>query len=356
MALYPREDNEQHIAPEQLTSSVAAIFRACGMFETDARTVAGSLVHAGLRGIHSHGVLRVPDYVKKMTVEGVDPKGQPRVVSETGGAICIDGANSMGQAGGKFERARETGVAFAAVGGSNHCGAMDYYTLPAAENNMVGLAGTNTLPTMAPWGGVDKIVGLNPLSVALPGDTVPPIVMDFALGATAHGKIRVFAKKGEPIPEGWAFDVQGRPTTDAQAALYGLFQPLGALKGIGLAMIIGLLSTLFTDAGYGTESGNMVDGAISGVDGQFFMAINIAAFTEVKAFKERVDKIVAQFNNSWLAPDFEEVFVPGALEKRIAERNFTDGIPLNAEMLEGISMSASRLGVGINLRCKGETT
>ena len=100
----------------------------------------------------------------------------------------------------------------------------------------------------------------------------------------------------------------------------------------------------------------MVDGAISGVDGQFFMAINIAAFTEVKAFKERVDKIVAQFNNFWLAPNFEEVFVPGALEKRIAERNFTDGIPLNAEMLEGISMSASRLGVGINLRCKGETT
>ena len=307
MALYPREYNQLHIAPEQLTSSVTAIFRACGMFETDARTVAYSLVHAGLRGIHLHGVLRVPDYVKKMTVEGVDPKGQPRVVSETGGAIRIDGANSMGRVGGKFatdlaiERASETGVAFAAVGGSNHCGAMDYYPLPAAENNMVGLAGTNAMPTMAPWGGADKIVGLNPLSVALPGDTVPPVVMDFALGATAHGKVRVFAQKREPIPEGWAFEVQGRPTTDAEAALYGLIQPLDA-------------------------------------------------------FRERVNKIVAQFDNSRLAPDFEEVFVPGALEKSIAERNFTEGIPLNAETLEGISMSASRLGVGINLRCKGETT
>jgi len=201
MALYPREDNEQHIAPEQLTSSVGAIFRACGIFETDAHTVADSLVHAGLRGIHSHGVLRVPDYVKEMTVKGVDPKGQPRVVSETGGAICIDGANSMVQVGGKFatklaiERTREIGVTFAAVGGSNHCGAMDYYTLPAAENDLVRLAGTNTLPTMAPWRGVDKIFGLNTLSVALLGDAVPSIIMEFALGTTAHGKIRVFAQK-----------------------------------------------------------------------------------------------------------------------------------------------------------------
>jgi len=93
----------------------------------------------------------------------------------------------------------------------------------------------------------------------------------------------------------------------------------------------------------------MVDGGISGVDGQFSMAIKIAAF------KERVDKIVVQFNNSGLAPDFKEAFVPAALEKRIAKRNFTDGIPLNAETLEGISMGASRLGAGINLRCKGET-
>ena len=121
-------------------------------------------------------------------------------------------------------------------------------------------------------------------------------------------------------------------------------------------MIIGMLSTLLTDAGHGTGPGNMVDAAISGVNGQFFMTINIAAFTDVKALVERVDKTVALFNNSWLAPDFEEVFVPGALEKRVAERNFTDGIPLNAEMLEGISMSARQLGVGINLRCKGETT
>ncbi len=237
MALYPREDNEQHTAPEQLTSSVAAIFRACGIFETDARTVAGSLVHAGLRGIHSHGVLRVPDYVKKMTVEGVDPKGQPRVVSETGGAICIDGANSMGQVGGKLaaelaiERARETGVAFAAVGGSNHCGAMDYYTLPAAENDLVGLAGTNTLPTMAPWGGVDKIVGLNPLSVALPGDTVPPIIMEFALGATAHGKVRVFAQKRRAYSGGVGFRSARQADHRCPSGTLRIVSALGRLQG-----------------------------------------------------------------------------------------------------------------------------
>ncbi|MEK9725114.1 MAG: Ldh family oxidoreductase, partial [Rhodospirillaceae bacterium] len=248
-----------------------------------------------------------------------------------------------------IDRARLHGVVFAALGRSNHCGAMDWYTLMAAEADMVGLAGTNALPTMAPWGGADKIVGLNPLSIAMPGAEEPPVVMDIALGATAHGKIRIHAQKGEPIPEGWAFDAAGRPTTDAQAALDGLIQPIGAFKGIGLAMMFGMLSTLFTDAGYGTESGNIVDGAISGADGQFFIAIDIAAFTEPADFKARVDTVVRQFHGSALAPGADAIYVPGAMEHRIAARNRAEGIPLNTETLAGIAAAAAGLGVDISL-------
>lgn len=355
MALYPGEENEQRFQAKALKQDVARLFSACGMSDKDAFTVSDTLVHADLRGIHSHGVLRVPDYVGKLTRDGVDPRGVPEITSDKKGALVVDGQNSMGQVGGRFamenaiERARDTGIAFAALGGSNHCGVMDYYTMMASDQNMVGIAGTNALPTMAPWGGVDKIVGLNPLSVAFPAREKPPLVMDIALGATAHGKIRIYAQKGEPIPEGWAFDKEGQPTTDATAALEGLIQPMGAFKGIGLAMVVGMMSTLFSGAGYGTESGNMVDGATSGADGQFFIAIDIAAFVEPETFKKRVDGIIHQFNTSTNAAGTDTLYVPGALENEIAARNLEMGVPLNQETIRGIQTQARELGVTLSL-------
>ena len=119
---------------------------------------------------------------------------------------------------------------------------MEWYTLLAARENMIGVAGTNALPTMAPWGGLDRIVGINPLSVAIPAQDGDPLVLDFAFGATAHGKIRVYQQKGIRIPDGWAFDRNGQPTTDPDAALIGLIQPIGQHKGVGLGMVVGILS------------------------------------------------------------------------------------------------------------------
>src|SRR5690242_15367227 len=193
-----------------------------------------------------------------------------------------------------IERARTTGLAAAAVRGSNHCGAMAYYAMMALPADMIGLATTNALPTMAPWGGVDKIVGINPLGVAIPTDAAPPIVFDAAFSGSAHGKIRVYAQKGLPIPDGWAFDAAGNPTTDAEAALDGLLQPVGGFKGIGLAVVFGVLSSMLSGAAYGTELGNMIDGPVPGRDGHLFLAINVAAFQDVTAFKIRVDTVVRQ--------------------------------------------------------------
>lgn len=351
MAQYPGEDGESRYSEAILRSVVSEIFQACGMSLEDAVLLANSLVHADVRGIHSHGVLRVPDYVQKLRRDGVDPRGRPRVVSEVGGAIVIDAHNSMGQIAGTFamrkaiEKAKSLGIAFAAVRGSNHSGALDYYTMMALRENMIGITGTNALPTMAPWGGTDKIVGLNPLSLAIPAGRTEPIVLDAALGATAHGKIRVYAQKGFPIPEGWAFDASGRPTTDAAAALEGLIQPIGGHKGIGLAIMVGILSSVLSGAGYGTESGNMVDGAKPGADGQFYIAINIAAFRPITDFKEAVDRLATQYNGTALAPGFDRVFTPGALEAEVAARNRQLGIPLNNETVRLIEASARELGL-----------
>lgn len=351
MAKYPGTESERRVPASDLMEMTSRVFAACGMSVPDAELLADSLVAADLRGIHSHGVLRVPDYVKKLTREGVDPRGRPRIVSRSGGAIVVDGGNSMGQIGSAvamdaaIEAARETKVAIAALGGSNHCGAMDYWAMKALPHDMIGIASSNALATMAPWGGVEKIVGMNPIAVALPSGDEPPIVLDVAFGATAHGKIRVYAQKGHPIPEGWAYDKTGQPTTDATAALEGLIQPIGGHKGIGLAIVSGMLATLLSGAGYGTEAGNMVDGAIPGADGQFFMAIDVSAFQPVEHFKTRADRVSRQIQDSAPASGVDRLYPPGLLEAEFEAEYRRSGIPLNDATLDGIRQAGLGLGI-----------
>jgi LDH2 family malate/lactate/ureidoglycolate dehydrogenase len=351
MAEYPGIEHERRFAPEALYGLVRTIFERCGMAEADAGVVADQLVKADLRGIHSHGVMRVPLYVGKLTKGGVDARGRPRVVRDASAALVVDGGNSMGQVAGVFamrqaiERARTTNVAVAAVGHSNHCGAMEYYVRMAVDADMIGIATTNALPTMAPWGGVDKLVGLNPIGIGIPAGAELPLVLDFAFGATAHGRMQVYKQKGIPIPEGWAFDREGRPTTDIDEALGGLVQPIGMYKGIGLAMAAGMLSTLLSGAGYGTESGNMVDGPIPGRDGQFYLALNIAAFEDVATFKTRMDRIIREYRGTRLAAGVRRVFVPGEMEAELERRQRSEGVPLNEATVQGIRDAAATLGV-----------
>jgi LDH2 family malate/lactate/ureidoglycolate dehydrogenase len=355
MAEYPGSENERRIPPDVLRGAVAAIFRACGMQPADVDILSGALVAADQRGIHSHGTLRVPDYVHKLTDGGVDPRGRPAVATDAGAALVIDANNAMGQIAAAFamraaiERARTTQVALAAVGHSNHCGAMDHWAMMALPHDMIGLATTNALPTMAPWGGIDKIVGINPLAVAFPAAEEAPIVLDIAFGATAHGKIRVYHQKGHPIPEGWAFDSAGHPTTDAAAALDGLIQPIGGHKGVGLGIVMGMLSTLLSGAGYGTELGNMVDGPQAGRDGHLFMAINIAAFQPTDALKRRVDRISRQIQDSRRRDGIERLYPPGLLEHEFERRYAAEGIPLNGATIAGIRDAGRNLGVATDL-------
>jgi LDH2 family malate/lactate/ureidoglycolate dehydrogenase len=353
MAEYPGVENERRFSQPELHRLIQAIFEGCGMARRDADILADQLVMADLRGIHSHGVIRVPLYVGRLNGGGIDPRGRPRVVKDAPAALVIDGGNNMGQVAGTFamqaaiERARTTGVAVAAVGNSNHCGAMEYYVRMATEADMIGIATTNALPTMAPWGGIDKLVGLNPIGIGIPAGEEPPLVLDFAFGATAHGRMQVYQQKGIPIPEGWAFDEEGRPTTDIEKALAGLVQPIGMYKGIGLAMAAGILSTLLSGAGYGTESGNMVDGAFPGRDGQFYLALNIAAFEDVPTFKARMDKIIREYRSTRLAPGAKRVFVPGEMEAGLERRQRVEGIPLNEATIAGIREVAAKLGVDV---------
>jgi LDH2 family malate/lactate/ureidoglycolate dehydrogenase len=350
MAEYPGVEGERRFPHDVLAGVVADIFHCSGTSAEDAGLLSDHLVRADLRGIHSHGVMRVPNYAVRLGKAAINPTGRPRIVKDRAGALVIDGDNSMGQIGGTFamrraiERARRTAVCVATVGHSNHAGAMEYYVRMAVEADMIGIATTNAIPTMAPWGGIDKLVGLNPLAFGFPAGDERPLLLDIALGATAHGKMQIYKQKGAPLPEGWAFDAQGRPTTDIDAALKGLVQPIGGHKGIGLAVSMGILSTLLCDAGYGSDSGNMIDGPRTGRDGQFYLALDIAAFEDVARFKQRMDKIIREYRSTRLAEGVERVYVPGEMEDEIERRNRRDGVPLNEATIRNLTEAAARAG------------
>lgn len=352
MALYPGSEHEQRFPFADLRDRVAKIFEGAGMGAADAHLIADTLATADLRGIHSHGVLRVPDYVAKLTTGGVDPRGRPTVVRDSVSALVVDGGNSMGQIGAQFamrraiERASQTNVALAAVRGSNHCGAMFYYAMQALPKDMIGVCATNALPTMAPWGGLDKIVGINPLAIAVPAAEESPLVLDAAFSYSSHGKIRVYHQKGEPIPPSWAFNKDGQPTTSTAEAIDGLLQPIGEYKGVALGIMMGVLSSLLAGAAYGTESGNMVDGPIAGADGHFFLAVRVGAFEEPGLFKRRVDGVIRQIREGRKAGGVGILYAPGGLEAEIEARYRAEGIPLNQATLNGLAEAAATVGIG----------
>ena len=351
MSAYPGTEKERRIALPDLESVVRSIFERCGMPAGHAALLAESLAVADLTGVHSHGVLRVPEYVKKLRGQGVDPQGNPRVVRDSGGALLIDGGNSMGQIAGAFamraalERARVVNVAVAAVRSSNHCGAMAYYARMALAEDMIGLATTNALPTMAPWGGAERILGINPLAVAIPAGEETPIVYDAAFSGSSVGKIRVYRQKGLAIPDTWAYDRAGRPTTDPAVALEGLLQPIGGYKGTSLALVMGILSAVLSGASCGTALGSLQDGPRPGADGHFFLALKVAAFLDVAAFKQAIDGVIRELRQCRRAPGVDRIYSPGELEAETEAAYRRDGIPLNDQTLEGILTAARELGV-----------
>lgn len=345
------ETVEYQIQAEQLQHFAAAVFERCQMSSADAKLLADTLVEADLSGINSHGVLRVPDYVKKLTQEGVNPQGKPFIARDSGACLVVDGDNSMGQIGTHFamqtviERAKESGIAAAGIRGSNHNGAMAYFAKMALPHDMIGISTTNALPTMAPWGGADRILGINPLGMAVPAGVERPIVYDAAFSGSSHGKIRVHHQKGLPLPEGWALDKTGNPTTDPAAAIDGLLMPIGGFKGTGLAFLMGILSSMLSGAAYGTELGNMEDGPTAGEDGHFVAVIRISAFEEIDRFKARVDEAIQQIHHCRPAAGVERIYAPGELEALRREAYLKDGIPLNTVTIADLQAVGEKMGV-----------
>src|ERR1700756_3299096 len=251
---------DPRIAAPQLAAFVSRAFAAAGVPEADAKILAELMVEADLRGSDTHGVIRLPLYVRRLRAGGINAKPNIRLISDRASVALIDGDNGMGHlvmrraAALAIEKAKATGIGWVGARMSNHAGpAALYVTLPL-EHEMIGIyfavGSNNHLP---PWGGSESLLGTNPMAVAVPAAEEPAIVLDMAPTVAAFGKVRLKAQRGEAMPVGWMIGRDGKPLTDARRADEGFLLPIGDYKGYGLSLIIGLLAGLLNRAAFARD-------------------------------------------------------------------------------------------------------
>ncbi len=313
----------------------------CEVEREEASIVADSLVKADLRGVESHGVTRLGIYVKRLKRGVVNPRPTISVVSERDAALLIDGDNGLGQIVAMkalnlgIAKAKQSGSVSIGVKHSNHYGGGAYYVQHAVSRDMIAFAYSNAPPTMAPWGGVEPYIGTNPYSYGVPAGQYEPIIFDMATSVVAQGKIILAAKKGEPIPAGWAIDKDGKPATDADAALEGTVLPFGGPKGYAISLMVDIMAGVLTGAGFGPRINNLWTNFDEPQDvGVFVQLIDIDSFMPVETFKERIDQMISEIKSLRKAEGTEEIFMPGEIEHRMEQQRLDSGIALNPNALQ----------------------
>src|SRR5688572_30634809 len=252
--------NETTVPVEQLLEFCVACFEKVGLSPMDARLTADNLIFANLRGVDSHGVIRLKIYVDRLRAGGFKANVRPQIVCEQESSALIDAQHGVGQVAASaamklaIDKAAKTGMAVVSVRNSNHFGASACYALRAVERGMIGFVATNAGPTMAPTGGREARLGNNAFAIAVPAGNSPPLVLDMATGAAAWGKIFVAQQEKKRIPTTWALDKHGVPTDDPNAAAHqGLIQPFGGYKGYGLSLLIDILTGVLSGGGFSTH-------------------------------------------------------------------------------------------------------
>lgn len=328
------------------------VLEQVGMTGDDAALVAQSLVLADGRGVHSHGIVRLPVYVERMERGVLNPRARVQVVREAKAVAVLDAQDGHGIPAGVqamdlcIAKARECGIAAVAVRRSNHFGIAWYFVRRAVDQGMVGVACSNADAFVAPWGARKPYLGTNPLSIGIPAGDERPIALDMATSAGAHGRIVLARERGEPIPPGWALDAQGRPTTDPEAALAGTLLPFGGNKGSAIGLIIDVLCGPLA----GALTGPHIAALYTGMDrpqrlGHLFMAMDVAAFADPEQFAREVDASIRAVRALPPAEGFAEVLLPGEPEAREEERSRREGVAVPPAAMAALERLEERLGL-----------
>lgn len=328
---------------------MAALFRVAGVERSVADLVSTALVEADLQGAASHGLLQAPNYVRRIVAGTISGRADLRAVHASGAVRVMDAGLALGHAAAAHamdmavSAARDHGISAVAVRSGTHFGAAAQPARRAAEAGLVGIVMCNTRAMMPAPGGTRPVVGNNPLAIAVPAGGRPPIVFDMAMSAAAMGRIRMAERRGDAIPEGWAVDAAGRPTTDAGAALGGMLLPAAGPKGFGLALMVDLLCAL-AGGSNGTEVPSLYgDPALPFDCSWLLLAIDPSHFGLERSYAARVAELAAQAVAGPAAPGAPPPRLPG--DGRIEAAMRSDGrITLPAALLEELNQLSAGLG------------
>ena len=335
-----------------LVGFTASLFEAVGVETADADVVARRLVEADFRGRSGHGLIRVVPYLDRITAGGMNPSARMRVLHETPVAAQVDADNGLGQVamtravGLAAEKATEHGVAVIGTVRSNHAGAAGLYPGMLAERNLVGLyvavANANGMP---PWGGLEPILGTNPISVAIPSHRGHPYLLDIATTAASHGSIKVARQQGRSMPVGWVVDPAGEPITDPARATEGFLLPMGGYKGAGLAVAVGLLAGVLNGAAFGRDVvDHNADQRTPTNTGQLLIAFRVDLFRPLEEALADVAAHLDELRTSRTA-DGRPVRLAGDRAAELWASNVRQGLELPAPLQDTLGEAARRLGI-----------
>ena len=343
------------VDPTALADFATAVCARAGVPEADARLIADTLVQADLWGHQSHGVLRLGWYLARLRTGAMRAVTTPEFVMDSGAVAVVDGHDGVGQVLAAFAmkaaiaRAKAHGIGAVGVRDSNHFGTAMYYSLMAPREGCVAFLTTNASPAMAPWGGREKRVGNNPWSIAAPAGRHAPMVMDIANTGVARGKVYLARQRGEAIPEGWAINAAGAPTTDAQEAIDGLILPMAAHKGYVISMMMDMLAGVLTGSGFGTQVNGPYLADRQSHCGHLMIAMDIDAFQPEAEFAVRMEQLVASIKAVPVAKGFDEVFYPGEIESRNDAKHRAEGLLLPADTLADLRKIAHETDLSAKL-------
>jgi LDH2 family malate/lactate/ureidoglycolate dehydrogenase len=336
---------------EKLRVLVSNLFHASGLPEAAARIVADALVEADHEGIPSHGVMLVPMYLERIRAGSISLHTEGRVVSDTGSTVVLDAMHALGQLTAHqavlllAKRAAEYGIASVAVRNAFHFGTAGRWAKALADRGCIGIVMSNTRPLMPAPGGAERIVGNNPVAIAMPTADPVPVVLDMALSASAMGKIRMADSAGKPIPEGWATDSRGVATTDPAEAIKGMLLPAAGPKGFGLAFMVDLICGGLSSGAIGDAVKPLYgDASVPYGCAHFFLAIDVARFRPISEFADQVSKFARRVRDSTPAHGVTQIFSPGEIAWRTAQKN-AEFCPIETDVAKNLQALAAALGV-----------
>ena len=345
--------SDTRVQVQALQQFITQAMQALGLPIDDAATVGRLMAQADLQGSDGHGVIRLPQYVRRILAGGVNTRPHMRVAQERAATALLDGDNGMGHlvmqraTDMAIAKARACGMAWVGSQFSNHAGPASLYARMPLAHDMIGLyfavGNANHLP---PWGGLDMLLSTNPIAVAVPALHEAPIVLDMATTVAAYGKVKAKAQRGEMMPEGWMMDREGKPLLDPKRSEEGFLMPIGGYKGYGLSLVVGLLAGTLNGAAMGKDviDFNHDDHSVTNT-GQAIAVIDPAAFGDVQDFKGRVDELIRDMRSSQRMPGVDRVWLPGEQSEAKRQAYMQEGIPLAAALLQQLDKVAAQLKV-----------